>query len=144
MPLGFGRCAMKSKGRPLSIMAHLKKNIVKVKAEDNFLANDLVKAISRLEKDPKYNSYRRGCRIRPVVRIVCETISVYLSNEAGIPEIYRYQKRFRDYKMVVYLALSCEDMVFEGQVDSSKRINLLYDGVEKHYHVIANLTANTA
>jgi len=30
--------------------------------------------------------------------------------------------------------------MFVGQVDSSKRLNLLYDEVERHYHVIANLT----
>jgi len=30
--------------------------------------------------------------------------------------------------------------MFEGQVDSSKHLNLLYDEVERHYHVIAKLT----
>ena len=30
--------------------------------------------------------------------------------------------------------------MFEGQVDSAKRLNLVYDDVEKHYHVITNLT----
>ena len=29
--------------------------------------------------------------------------------------------------------------MFEGQVDSSKRLNLLYDDVEIHYHVITNV-----
>jgi len=35
MPVGFGRCAMKSRGRPLSVMAHLKRSNVVVKAEQN-------------------------------------------------------------------------------------------------------------
>ena len=30
--------------------------------------------------------------------------------------------------------------MFDGQVESEKRINLLYDSVSKHYHVINNLT----
>ena len=30
--------------------------------------------------------------------------------------------------------------MFEGKVDSPKRINLLYDDVEQHYHVIVNIT----
>jgi len=30
--------------------------------------------------------------------------------------------------------------MFEGQVGSSKYLNLLYDDVERHYHVITNLT----
>jgi len=34
--------------------------------------------------------------------------------------------------------------MFEGQVDSSKRLNILYDDVECHYYVIVNLTAAMA
>jgi hypothetical protein len=32
--VGFGKYAIKKKGRPLSFMAHLKRSIVEVKAED--------------------------------------------------------------------------------------------------------------
>ena len=32
----------------------------------------------------------------------------------------------------------------EGQVESSKHLNLLYDDVERHYHVITNLTGGMA
>jgi hypothetical protein len=38
MPVGFGKKALKTKGRPLSVMAHLKKSIVEVLAEENCLA----------------------------------------------------------------------------------------------------------
>ena len=34
--------------------------------------------------------------------------------------------------------------MFEGQVDSTKRLNILYDGVERHYHVIVKLTGAMA
>ena len=34
--------------------------------------------------------------------------------------------------------------MFEGQVDSPKRINPLYDDVEQHYHVIVNITGAMA
>jgi len=105
-------------------MAHLKQCIVEVKAEENCLAHALVIAIARLENDPKYNSYRRGCRIRHVVQNLCETIGIHLSTGAGIPELVRFQEHFREYKIVVYHGLSCEDIMFEGQVDSSMRINL--------------------
>ena len=36
MPIGFGR--VKAKGRPILAMAHLKRSIVEVKAEENCLA----------------------------------------------------------------------------------------------------------
>jgi hypothetical protein len=39
MPVGFGRVALKTMGRPISAMAHLKQSIIEVKAEENFLAN---------------------------------------------------------------------------------------------------------
>jgi len=35
----------------------------------------------------------------------------------------------------------CNDIMFEGQVDSSNILNILYDDLECHYYVIVNLTA---
>jgi hypothetical protein len=34
--------------------------------------------------------------------------------------------------------------MFDGQVNASTRINLLYDDVNRHYHVITNLTGAMA
>jgi len=34
--------------------------------------------------------------------------------------------------------------MFEGQVDYPKRLNVLYDEVERHYHAIAKLTGAMA
>jgi len=34
----------------------------------------------------------------------------------------------------------CLDIMFKGHVDSPNRINLLYGDVERHYHVIVNIT----
>jgi len=34
--------------------------------------------------------------------------------------------------------------MFEGQVDASKQVNLLYDDVERNYHLIINLTGAMA
>jgi hypothetical protein len=36
--------------------------------------------------------------------------------------------------------LNCKDLVFDGQVQTEKRINLLYDDVTHHYHVIGSMT----
>ena len=144
MPVGFGRCSPKSKGRPLSVMSHLKQSIDEVKAEENCLAHALIIAISRIEKDPNYNSYRRGYRIRPVVQKLLKTTGIDLSNGAGIPELFSFQDHFREHKIIFYHGLRCEDKMFEGQVESVKRNYLLYDDVERHYHVITNLTAAVA
>jgi len=89
-----GRCATKSKGRPFSGMVHLKQSMVEVKAKENSLAQDLVIAIARLENDPKYNSFRRGYRISPVVQNICKTTGIDLSKGAEIPELVRFQNTF--------------------------------------------------
>jgi hypothetical protein len=144
LPVGYGKHALKSKGRPLSVLAHLKKSIVEVKAEENCLAHALIIAIAKIENVADYNSYRRGRRIRPAVQQLLETTGIDLSGGAGIPELSRFQEYFREYKITVYQGVNCADKMFEGQVDTSKRINLLYDDVERHYHVITNLTGAMA
>jgi len=83
-------------------------------------------------------------KILHAVEKLLETLDIYLSGGAGIPKLVRFQKRFREYKIVVYRDLSCDDIIFEGRVDSTKRLNILYDDVERHYHVIAKLTGAMA
>ena len=74
-----------------------------------------------MENDPHYKVYRKDRKIRQVVQTVLETTGIDLSNGAGIHELVRFQKHFRQYKIVVYRGLSCEDIMFEGQVDSPKK-----------------------
>jgi len=96
MPVEFGKHAIKSRGSPLSVMAHLKKSIVEVKADENYLARALVIAIAKIDKDPNYKAYIQGRNIRPVVRNLLETTGIDLSNCAGIPELVRFQEQFRE------------------------------------------------
>jgi len=60
MPVGFRKNVLKSKGSPLSVMAHPKISIVEVKSEENCLAHALVIAIARVDKDPNYDAFRKG------------------------------------------------------------------------------------
>jgi len=117
MPVGFGKNVLKSRGRQLSVIAHLKRSIVVVKAEENCLAHALVIAIAKVGKDPKYKAYLQGRKIGPVVQKLLETTGIDLSKGAGIPELLRFQEHFREYKIVVYQGLNCEDIMIEGQVD---------------------------
>ena len=45
MPVGFGR-GVKTMGRPTSVMAHLKRSIVEVKAEENCFAHALITGLT--------------------------------------------------------------------------------------------------
>ena len=110
MPVGFGKNVLKSRGRLLSVMAHSKRSIVEVKAEENCLAHAQLIAITKVDNDPDYKAYRQGRKIRHAVETLLETIDIDLSDGAGIPELVRFQEHFREYKIVVYRGLSCDDI----------------------------------
>ena len=136
MHAGFGGDGNKRKGRPFATMAHLKRSIIEVRAEDNCLAQALIIAIARLHNDPNYTSYRKNFTIRPVVDQLLETTFIDLKICCGIPELTRYQEHFHEYKIVVYSGLNCDIIMHQGHVESDKRINLLFYEVTRHYLVI--------
>ena len=72
--------------------------------------------IARLTNDPKYKSYRRGRRIRPVVQRLLQTTGIDLQKGGGIPEIQRFQEHYTEFKIVLYRGLNCDDINLEGQV----------------------------
>jgi len=104
------------------------------------LAHALVIAKSKVGGDPNYNSYRCGYKIRPVVDSLLETTGIDLSRGGGVPELMHFQEHFKEYRIVVFGGLDCADIIFDGQIESEKRINLVYDAVNKHFHVINSLT----
>ena len=146
MPVGFGRNknALTTKGRPVSELAHLKRSIVRVEAEENCLAHALIIAIAKLTNDSNYKAYRQGRKIAPVVQHLLQTTGINLTNGGSIPELTQFQDHFAEYRIVVYDGLHCNEIMFDGQTNSAKRINLLYDDVTKHYHVINSLTGAMA
>jgi len=89
-------------------MARLKRIIVQVKAESNCLAHALIIA----------KSYRHGNKIRPVVDRLIETIGIDLSRGGGVPELMRFQEHLKEYRIVVFGGLNCEDIYFDGGVES--------------------------
>ena len=104
----------------MSVIAHFKKSIVEVKAEENCLAHALITVIARVDNDANYKAYRQCRKIRPVVEALLQQTGIDLTRGVGIPELIRFQEHFRDYKIVVYQGLGCDDIMYEGQVDSSK------------------------
>jgi hypothetical protein len=52
-----------------------------------------------------------------------------LTNGGSIPELTKFQEHFKEYRIVVFGRLNCKDLVFDGQIQSEKRINFLYDNV---------------
>ena len=79
MPVGFGTRAIMSRGRPLPVMAHLKRSIIEVKVEN----------------DPDYKAYRQGRNIRPVVQKLLAETGISLTEGGGIPQLIKFQEHFR-------------------------------------------------
>jgi len=121
-------------------MFHLKRSIIEVKAKTDCLAHALIITIARITNDPDYNSYRHGYKILQKVQHLLQTTGINLQHAGGIQEFQRFQDHLSEYRIVVYGRLYCGDIIFDGEGISEKRINLLYDDVNRHYHVIANLT----
>jgi len=119
MPVGHGR--VKTKGRQLEVMAHVKRSIIEVKAEQNCLAHAVIIAVARLNNDPNYNSYRHGYKLRPEVGRLLRTTGIDLTDGGDIPELALFQEHFRtDYRIVVYGGLRCEDIILDGGMPNLK------------------------
>ena len=85
MPADFGYAGMKTMGRPISVLAHLKKSIVQVKSETNCLAHALIIAIAKVTNEPNYAAYRKGRKIFPKVDQLLTTKCISLDNGGGSP-----------------------------------------------------------
>jgi len=86
-PIGYGKHAINSMGRSLSVMSHLKSSIVEVKAEENCLAHALLIAIARVDNDGNYTAYRKGRKIRPVLQALIKETRIDLTSGGGSPNL---------------------------------------------------------
>jgi len=95
MPVGYGKHAIKSMGRALSVISHLKRSIVEVKAEENCLAHVLIIAFARVDNDANYKAYRRGRKVRPVVEALLQQTGIDLTRGGGCPNLTISKNIFR-------------------------------------------------
>ena len=93
LPIRFGR-GIKTRVRPLSLIAHRKSSIVEIKAENNCLAHALIVATARVDNDANYTAYRKGRKIRRVVQTLLHETGIDLTSGAGIPELIRSKDIF--------------------------------------------------
>jgi hypothetical protein len=67
MSVGFGGDGLKTKGRQVDTLAHLKRSVVRVDADKYCLAHALVNAFAKVENDENYKAYNQVRKIRPTV-----------------------------------------------------------------------------
>jgi len=82
---------------------------VNVKDERNCLAHTLVIATAKITNDPNYKVYPTGSKIGLVVQRLLETTSIDFDWGGGVEEHAQYQEYFKDYRIVVFSGLNCED-----------------------------------
>jgi len=79
-----------------------------------------------------------------MVQLLLQSTSIDLKNGTRIPELTKFKEHFHEYNIMVYAGFHCDTVMYEGQLDSEKRINQSFDEFTQHYHVIANLTVGMA
>jgi hypothetical protein len=95
MPVGFGKRAVKSMGRPLSVMAHVKNSIIEVKAQNKLSGPRINYCHCTVTKDPNYEAYRKGRKILPEVQHLLQTTGIDLQQGGGVREIQQFQDHFK-------------------------------------------------
>ena len=136
----FRSVAVKTKGRQLAVLAHLKRSIIEVIAKEKCLPHALIIEIARFEKDPNYASYRRDAGFFPVVNHLLRTTGIDVSNGGGIRDPTRFQGHYTKKRIIVYGGLilrTCVSMVEMNQ----KRESICCMTRTSHYHVITKLTS---
>ena len=89
------------------------------------MAHALIIAIAKLTNDPNYKKYRQGWKLYSKDDHLLATTGISLDNGGGILELELFQDHFRQYKIFVYNGLNSEEIMFEGHVETSERLNLL-------------------
>jgi hypothetical protein len=77
-------------------MAHQKRSIIEVRAENNCLAHALLIPIVGTDRHPNYQSFRKGDKIRPEAASLLETTRIDLTHGGGIPELISFQEHFHE------------------------------------------------
>ena len=85
--MGFGEHAIKSMGRALSAMSHIKRSIVYEKAPENCLTDAIIIANTIIDNYANYKPCSPGSKIRPIFRTFLQETGIDLSGAAGIPEL---------------------------------------------------------
>jgi hypothetical protein len=67
---------------------------VDFKSEIYCLAHAFIIANARLDKEPNYDAYRKGRKIRQVVQNLQQTTGNHLQNVGGIPDFQKHQEKF--------------------------------------------------
>ena len=111
MSVGFSCVAIKTMGRPLSVMAHLKNCIVEFKTEHNCLADALIIVISKADNDSNYKSHRKSCNIRHVDQNLPKTTGINLANSAGSRNSPDSRNIFTNIRSITDQGLSCDNII---------------------------------
>jgi hypothetical protein len=91
MPAGNGKWADKTKGMSLDDLSAIKKSIVVVQTAIFCLAHALIIAMTKVNGDPKYKSYRNGRGLKQPVQDLLNASGVNLTNGGGLKELKQFQ-----------------------------------------------------
>jgi len=103
------------------------------------LAHALKIAMTKVNSDSKYESYRDGKGLKKPVEELLKASGVDLSNGGWFKELQQFQQYISDQKIIVFDGLYPDRVMFSGNSLSAKKLYLLYDRDNEHYNVVTNL-----
>lgn len=109
------------------------------------LPQALVVGVAHANKEPNLKKLRQSTKQQTnlALQMLKEADLTIPQEGAGIPELKILQNYLHEYKIVVYqYATKGKDVIFEGDNDVPKKINLIYH--KGHYNLITSLTATFA
>jgi G:T-mismatch repair DNA endonuclease (very short patch repair protein) len=121
----------------------MRKGIITIENKDNLcLPRALVVAMANIEKDPEFRKVRRDIgkiQTKRTKDLMSQAGVTIPEDGAGLPELQKFQRYLKEYKIVVYkYGSKGRDVIFEG-TESNKKLNLIHH--EGHYNVVTSLTA---
>ena len=108
-------------------MSAIKKSIVFVKAAIYCVDHALIIAMTRVNGDQKYPSYRDGRGMKKPVEDLLKAAGVKLCNAGGFKELEQFQGYHSEYKIIVYDGLNEDRAMLSRNSVSSKKLYRLYD-----------------
>lgn len=142
MPVGKGK-TNSGKYNTFKEECGKRRGIIAINNKDNMcLPRALVVAIAYVNKDPDQFKVRKDTGRLQSQRALqlCTNAGVVIPEEGcGIPELEQFQRRLKNFKIVVYkYGTKGRDIIFKGLHEGAS-LNLLYH--EGHYNVITSFTA---
>jgi len=123
-----------------TFFARNKKSIVLIQNLDNIcLARAIVVGKAYADQEEGFRQTRKPDRQKKKALALCKNAGVDPLVQAGLPEAHKFQSFLKEYRLTIFGSRNGKTILFDGNVQSQKYIDILYDTASKHFNTIVNI-----